>query len=95
MSHVLEVSHAVSFHLLEEYDHQVFCQHEIRDVRGVMESAMWGIDLFYKHFPMDLGNRSYLDTLMPAFNRLEQTVDMWEVMMVSLSKKEARTKLNS
>ena len=68
---------------------------EIRDIRGVMESAKRGMDLFYKYFPQDTINKAYLDAFMPTFNRIEVAVDDWELTMVGLSEEEARAKLNN
>ena len=40
---------SIPFHLLDQdnYNHQVFCQLEIRDTRGIIELAKRGVDLFY------------------------------------------------
>ena len=85
------------FHLLDpvDYDHQVYCAEEIRDVRSIMEGSRRAIESFYQYFPLDITNRQYMDSILPEFYRLEMVVDMWETTMANLSEEEARSKLDN
>ena len=76
------------------YHHGNFCNHNIRDTRGMLETIRLGVEKFFDSFPQDQENIQYLAKFTRPLYILENEVDMWEETMVGLTQSEARDKLN-
>ena len=75
------------------YNHGNFCNAQLSDIRGMLETIRLGVEDFFAKFPEDKVNSRYLSKLARPFYTLENQADDWEEAMANMTEPEARASL--